>query len=114
VDLRVLRLDGEHDHLDLWAERPNPGEAPEAVEPWQVHADEHDVRLEASHERHELRAVARRADDLEVAVALERVADAAQQQRLIVCDQDLHVTVTVGRVRVEETSARSSHPLPSS
>ncbi len=84
-------------------------EAREAVHVRHPHVEQDEVRLRAAHEGQHLCPRLRLADDLEVAVGLERTLDPVEDETVIVGDHDPHLG-SVAQAR--DTAAGAEVPEP--
>ena len=77
--------------------------------------EQHELGLRPAHEREDLRPGLRLADDLEVAVRLERAPDAVEDEPVVVGDQDAHrgsVAQDADAVATARPGRRLRAPLP--
>src|SRR5262245_1737613 len=82
----IAIVGGDEDH-DWHGRVRQAGENAEAVQERHLHVEEHEVGLESPQFGERLLAVAALAEDIDVRVALQQVADTLPRQRLVVHDQ---------------------------
>jgi hypothetical protein len=99
LDQVRARRRGEHHDLHVGVAPLDLVQAGETVHMRHAHVEQHEVRIRPSDERQHLRSGLRLADDLEVAVLLERTANSVKDETMVVGDHDSHRHLSVAQGR---------------